>query len=238
MRWAIGTIVVQTALFWLLAWLPGFTLGGPGGAVAGAPALPLVLALGPAWPVLDRGTARFHPLRCPLLTFALTGAVLLLVGQADVNLFAVAAVGTGIRVSLGLTVGTACVGALVALDGDRGDDRVVVHPPRRTSAAVPTAAEPGVLRRTNGFGNAPDIPLNSVSDPATGAVAAFEERAGCHGGLGGMRTPPFVRFPADLAAPDEPIVGAAAFHPVLKGWRTASSGTHAAALRETAAINV
>ena len=54
------------------------------------------------------------------------------------------------------------------------------------------------LRRTDGFGNAPDILVNSFYDPATGEVAAFEELVGCHGGLGGTQTQPFVLYPGGL----------------------------------------
>jgi hypothetical protein len=49
-------------------------------------------------------------------------------------------------------------------------------------------------------------------------VAAYEELIGCHGGLGGYQTRPFVLFPSTLPLVDEPLVGAAAVHRVLKGW--------------------
>jgi hypothetical protein len=75
------------------------------------------------------------------------------------------------------------------------------------------------LKRTDGFRNAPDILVNSFIDPETGEVAAFEELVGCHGGLGGTQTQPFVLSPVALPLPGEPIVGAAALHRVLKGWR-------------------
>ena len=75
------------------------------------------------------------------------------------------------------------------------------------------------LSRASGFENAPDILVMSMYDTQTGEVAAFEELVGCHGGLGGTQTQPFVLHPAQFAAPQEPIVGAAALHKTLKSWR-------------------
>jgi uncharacterized membrane protein YvlD (DUF360 family) len=90
------------------------------------------------------------------------------------------------------------------------------------------------LKRTDGFRNAPDFLVNSRYDPATGEVAAFEELVGCHGGLGGMQTQPFVLFPAAFATPETPIVGAAALHAVLKSWLSVDQGRSADILvRET-----
>ncbi|RIK40851.1 MAG: hypothetical protein DCC58_13355 [Chloroflexi bacterium] len=75
------------------------------------------------------------------------------------------------------------------------------------------------LMRNDGFHNAPDILVMSAYDPATGDVAAFEELVGCHGGLGGPQTQPFLLYPNDLPHdPTVPIVGAAALHAVLLGW--------------------
>jgi hypothetical protein len=55
------------------------------------------------------------------------------------------------------------------------------------------------LKRTDAFGNAPDVLVNSLYDPTTGEVAAFEELVGCHGGLGGPQTQPFVLYPATFS---------------------------------------
>ena len=73
--------------------------------------------------------------------------------------------------------------------------------------------------REDSFSDAPDILVMSLHDPMTGEVAAFEELVGCHGGLGGPQTQPFVLYPSDLSMPSEPIIGAAALHDVLKAWR-------------------
>ncbi len=54
--------------------------------------------------------------------------------------------------------------------------------------------------------------------------------------LDGPRTPPFVRFPVDLAAPDDPIVGGAGLHPVLKGWRNTANVGSANPRCETASV--
>src|SRR6478752_3991545 len=95
------------------------------------------------------------------------------------------------------------------------DDHVVGVDPLATFG--PNAAQH--LRRANRFVNAPDILVMSMYDAETGEVAAFEELVGCHGGLGGTQTQPFVLHPAQFAAPQEPIVGAAALHQTLKSWR-------------------
>lgn len=75
------------------------------------------------------------------------------------------------------------------------------------------------LRRTDRFTTAPDILAISMFDPSTGEVAAFEELVGSHGGLGGAQTEPFLLYPASMPLdPDDPIVGAASLHRVLKRW--------------------
>jgi uncharacterized membrane protein YvlD (DUF360 family) len=74
------------------------------------------------------------------------------------------------------------------------------------------------VRRTHGFPHCADIMVNSLWDEQTGEVAAFEELVGSHGGLGGEQTHPFVLFPSDLPAPEEPIHGAESLHQVFRGW--------------------
>ncbi len=74
------------------------------------------------------------------------------------------------------------------------------------------------IRRTDSFGNAPDLLINSFFDPETDEGAAFEELIGFHGGLGGKQAEPFVMFPTAFPAPTEPLVGAAAIHHLLGGW--------------------
>jgi hypothetical protein len=80
------------------------------------------------------------------------------------------------------------------------------------------------LNRTDSFPNAPDILVNSFYNAETNEVAAYEELIGCHGGLGGYQTQPFVLYPAQLSIGDGPLVGAAALYKVLKGWVSRSNG--------------
>jgi putative membrane protein len=75
------------------------------------------------------------------------------------------------------------------------------------------------LKREDSFANAPDILVMSLHDETTGEVAAFEELVGCHGGLGGTQTQPFVLYPAEFTAPAQQIIGAGELHDVLKTWR-------------------
>ena len=58
------------------------------------------------------------------------------------------------------------------------------------------------LKREDSFIDAPDILVMSLHDQLTGEVAAFEELVGCHGGLGGPQTQPFVLYPSDLRSSD------------------------------------
>ncbi|MFD9728349.1 phage holin family protein [Streptomyces sp. NPDC059072] len=80
----------------------------------------------------------------------------------------------------------------------------------------PGAAE--AVRRTDAFPHVPDIMVNSTYDPVTGAVHAFEEQIGSHGGLGGEQGHPFLMWPRELAEPPTGLVGAESVHKVLRGW--------------------
>jgi hypothetical protein len=78
---------------------------------------------------------------------------------------------------------------------------------------------PHHLRRTDGFSNVADIMVGSFYDPALDEGCAFEELISFHGGLGGPQTRAFVLAPKDLPFPDGQVVGAAAVHELLAGWR-------------------
>ncbi|MEV7522021.1 phage holin family protein [Streptomyces sp. NPDC091371] len=80
----------------------------------------------------------------------------------------------------------------------------------------PGAAD--AVRRTDVFPHVADIMVNSAYDPATGAVHAFEEQIGSHGGLGGEQAHPFLMWPTELAEPPADLVGAEAVHGVLRRW--------------------
>ena len=89
----------------------------------------------------------------------------------------------------------------------------------------PTAAQH--LLRTDGFEHVADIMIGSFYDPELDEGCAFEELISFHGGLGGAQTRPFILHPRHLELPDEPLVGAAAVHAVLAGWRRELNGAGA-----------
>jgi hypothetical protein len=78
---------------------------------------------------------------------------------------------------------------------------------------------PGHLKRTDGFEHVADIMVGSFYDPDLDQGCAFEELISFHGGIGGPQTRAFVLAPVALPVPREPIVGAAAVHGLLFGWR-------------------
>jgi len=75
------------------------------------------------------------------------------------------------------------------------------------------------LLRTDGFADVADIMVGSFYDPQLDEGCAFEELISFHGGMGGLQTRLFVLHPVELEVPDEPIVGAASVHALLRGWR-------------------
>ena len=95
------------------------------------------------------------------------------------------------------------------------DDRVEGDDPLEHFS--PNAADH--LRRTDGFEHVADIMVNSFYDPQLEEGCAFEELISFHGGMGGPQTRPFILHPISLPSPAEPIVGAAAVHGLLVGWR-------------------
>ena len=104
--------------------------------------------------------------------------------------------------------------------GPRGERRLRdgrVHGEDPLAPFAPTAALH--LRRTDGFAHCPDVLVGSFYDPALDEGCAFEELISFHGGLCGTQTRAFVLSPPSLPLPAEPIVGAAAVHDLLLGWR-------------------
>ena len=75
------------------------------------------------------------------------------------------------------------------------------------------------LLRTDRFPHVADIMVGSFYDETLDEGCAFEELISFHGGLGGPQTRPFILSPPRLPLPEEPVVGAAAVHHVLSGWR-------------------
>jgi uncharacterized membrane protein YvlD (DUF360 family) len=82
-----------------------------------------------------------------------------------------------------------------------------------------SANAPRHLLRTDGFPHAPDILVNSFYEPQSDEGCAFEELISFHGGLGGPQTRPFILHPVELPVPEDGLVGAAAVHALLDGWR-------------------
>ena len=87
---------------------------------------------------------------------------------------------------------------------------------------------PQHLLRTDGFEHVADIMVGSFYDPDLDEGCAFEELISFHGGIGGFQTRPFILHPAHLEVPEGPILGAAAVHSILTGWRQGLQGTRGA----------
>ena len=87
---------------------------------------------------------------------------------------------------------------------------------------------PQHLLRTDGFEHVEDIMVGSFYDPDLDQGCAFEELISFHGGIGGFQTRPFILHPAHLEVPEGPILGAAAVHSILTGWRQGLEGTRGA----------
>jgi uncharacterized membrane protein YvlD (DUF360 family) len=119
-----------------------------------------------------------------------------------------------------LLVRSATYGAVVL--GPRGErylDEQRVEGEDPLAAFAPTAARH--LARTDGFAHVADIMVGSFYDRDLDEGCAFEELISFHGGIGGPQTRPFILAPEGLALPTTPIVGAAAVHELLRGWRHA-----------------
>jgi uncharacterized membrane protein YvlD (DUF360 family) len=100
------------------------------------------------------------------------------------------------------------------------EDRVEGEDPL---ARFPATAAQHLLR-THGFAHAPDLLVGSFYDAALDEGCAFEELISFHGGLGGSQTRPFLLYPKQLPAPEQPLVGAETLHGVLVGWRRLLEG--------------
>jgi putative membrane protein len=74
------------------------------------------------------------------------------------------------------------------------------------------------LIREDSFSNCPDLLVNSFYNIEKNEVAAFEELIGCHGGMGGYQTQPFLLYPADWELETEELIGAGAVYTQLKSW--------------------
>ena len=75
---------------------------------------------------------------------------------------------------------------------------------------------PGFVKRAAHRPECPDVYVNSLVEPGTEEVAAFEDLVGCHGGLGGWQDRASLVVPTDLPFPQERVVGADAMHVALR----------------------
>ncbi len=119
----------------------------------------------------------------------------------------------GIGFVAGITAagGGRVVGAAGEHDLDTGEVRGV-----DPLAAFP-AHSAEVLARALAMPEAPDLYLNSLVDPTTHDIAAFEPLVGAHGGLGGWQDRAVLLVPSVLAelVPDDIVVGADRLHEVF-----------------------
>ncbi len=122
-----------------------------------------------------------------------------------------------------LLVRSAADGALVL--GPRGHRRLSDgHVEGEDPLAVFHPGAAAHLARTDTFPSVADVMVGSFYDPELEEGCAFEELISFHGGLGGPQTEGFVLAPIGLPLPAEPLVGAAAIHGLLAGWRRTLQG--------------
>ena len=99
-------------------------------------------------------------------------------------------------------------GSVRLLDGHvEGVDPLVGFGPHAHEFVLRAASRP----------EAPDIYVNSLVEPGTEDVAAFEGLVGCHGGLGGWQDRAFVMVPNGVPFPTSTVVGADSMHVALAG---------------------
>src|SRR3954454_7903439 len=111
---------------------------------------------------------------------------------------------------------------VLGADGERRLSDGTVEGSDPLAPFSPTAAQH--LLRTDGFEHVADIMVGSFYDEDLEQGCAFEELISFHGGIGGPQTRAFVLAPARLPLPAEPIIGAAAVHGLLAGWRISLQG--------------
>jgi uncharacterized membrane protein YvlD (DUF360 family) len=80
--------------------------------------------------------------------------------------------------------------------------------------------DPEHMKELMTYPHSGDIVVNSLYDPQTGEVAAFEELVGSHGGLGGTQNQPFILYPTALQPGELPeLVGAPSVYRLLASWQ-------------------
>lgn len=147
-RWTISVVFIQGFVLAVLAWLlPGFSVGGVGSLALAAIVFTLAQAAG--WPFIYRLASRFHPLLFPVLSFGLTGFLILfltdLVADLGDKSMHVDNIWVAIVVALGLTAGSTLLGALFSLRDDDAYDWFVTRQLHRTYASTPHSTTPGIV---------------------------------------------------------------------------------------------
>lgn len=147
-RWAITVALVQGAALLLMAQVvPGFTmdLGPDVGLVA---LLFTVLQL-ISWPLLYTISTRIHPLMFPLLSFLLTGALVLIakdwLNDWHISDLQIENMQTAIIITLGLTASYTIFGGLFSLRDLDAYDWFVTRRLRRTYSSETANSEPGTI---------------------------------------------------------------------------------------------
>ncbi|MCU4746256.1 phage holin family protein [Streptomyces sp. G-5] len=125
----------------------------------------------------------------------------------------------------------------VVLGGGGGEHRLAsgeVIGPDPLAPFGAGAAE--AVLRTDRFPHTADLMINSSVDPVSGAIHAFEDQVGSHGGLGGEQSHAFLLSPHALSDPltgdgdgggegaaGGELVGAESVHRVLRRWLAESA---------------
>lgn len=115
----------------------------------------------------------------------------------------------------------------VVVDTDDGPVCIGRHGERRLRDGMVTGRDPlapfrpeapEFVLRASTMPESPDIMVNSLLDPVTEEVAAFEGLVGCHGGLGGWQDRAMLVWPVELPDPADRLVGADAVHRQFVAW--------------------
>lgn len=147
-RWAISVAIVQGAALLVMAqFVSGFVMDiGPDVALV---ALLFTVIQLVSWPVLYMISTRIHPALFPLLSFLLSGAVVLIVkdglNSLDLADLQIENMQTAIIITLGLTASYTLFGGLFSLRDIDAYDWFVTRRLRRTFAHGRVSEEPGTI---------------------------------------------------------------------------------------------